>query len=70
MDDSGHAVARITDLHGENADVASHLRELQEKSLARIGSGKIDEEFWDLPLPEDNDGATLKVLLEERGRSQ
>jgi len=32
----------------------------------RRGSGKISEEFWKLPRPEDPEGRALKGLLDER----
>jgi hypothetical protein len=32
----------------------------------RKGSGKISEEFWKLPRPEDPEGRALKGLLEDR----
>jgi hypothetical protein len=32
----------------------------------RKGSGKISEEFWKLPWPEDSEGLALKGLLEDR----
>lgn len=30
------------------------------------GSGRVPEDFWDLPWPEDSDGLLLKALLEDR----
>jgi hypothetical protein len=32
----------------------------------RKGSGKISEDFWDLPWPEDPEGLLLRALLEDR----
>ncbi len=32
----------------------------------RKGTGRVSEEFWDLPWPEDPDGLLLKALLEDR----
>ena len=32
----------------------------------RKGSGRISEEFWKLPRPEDPEGLALKSLLEDR----
>lgn len=50
------------------------LRELKER-LARkklgpdeikYGTGKISDEFWTMPRPEDPEGLLLKALLEDR----
>ena len=45
------------------------LKERQMRSgnpVKRKGSGKIPDDFWDLPWPEDPDGLLLKALLEDR----
>lgn len=32
----------------------------------RKGTGRVSEEFWELPKPEDPEGLLLKALLEDR----
>jgi hypothetical protein len=34
--------------------------------VVRKGSGKISEEFWKLPKPEDSEGLALRYLIEDR----
>jgi hypothetical protein len=34
--------------------------------IKRKGSGKVSEEFWELPKPKDPEGLLLKALLEDR----
>jgi prevent-host-death family protein len=64
--DRGRAVAKIIPLEKDEREIPPHLRELERSGLARIGSGKITDEFWDLPRPGVPEGAALKALLDER----
>jgi hypothetical protein len=47
-------------------------QELKERLMrsgpppTRKGTGRVSEEFWDLPWPEDPEGLLLKALLEDR----
>jgi hypothetical protein len=55
-----------------NTRLTSEEQELKERLMrsgppsVRKGSGKISEEFWELPWPEDPEGLLLKALLEDR----
>ena len=42
------------------------LRELDEAGLIKMGTGKLPDDFWDLPRPADPEGTVLAALLEER----
>lgn len=42
------------------------LAEMERRGLIRLGSGKIPDDFWDLPAPEDPRGSVLGALLDER----
>jgi hypothetical protein len=44
-------------------DVNGDLTELRDAGLVRIGSGKIPEDYWAQPLPEDQEGSVLAALL-------
>ncbi len=46
------------------------LEAMERRGLIRLGRGGVPEDFWDLPAPEDPDGAVLAALLEdhEEGR--
>ena len=68
--DRGRAFAKIVALDEADTAVPSHLHELQRAGVATIGSGLLDDDFWNLPLPEDETGAALKALLEEREQSR
>ncbi|CAN5182093.1 hypothetical protein BH24ACT19_BH24ACT19_02230 [soil metagenome] len=37
-----------------------------EGELVTRGSGKIPDEFWEMPRPKDPEGLLLKALLEDR----
>ena len=34
--------------------------------IMRHGSGRVSEEFWEMPWPADPDGLLLSVLLDDR----
>lgn len=42
------------------------LKRMEKRGLIRTGSGKLPEDFWKIPRPEDSKGLVLKALLEER----
>lgn len=42
------------------------LERLEREGKIRLGTGRIREEFWSLPRPEDPEGLLLKALLEDR----
>ena len=43
------------------------IRELARKGkLRKRGSGRVPDDFWDMPRPKDPEGLLLKALLEDR----
>lgn len=64
--DRGKVIAKIVPLEKDDREIPPHLLELERAGLARIGSGKIPDEFWDLPRPGVPEGSALKALLDER----
>lgn len=36
------------------------------KGIRKNGTGRVSEEFWKLPKPEDPEGLALKALLDDR----
>ena len=62
----GKPVAKLIPLDRAEEAMRAHLRDLERRGAVRIGSGRIPDEFWDLPRLEDPEGLTLKALLEER----
>lgn len=39
---------------------------LEQAGEIKLGSGELEDDFWELPMPEDPEGAVLKALLEDR----
>ncbi len=64
--DRSKTIAKIIPLEKGDGGISPHLRELERAGLMRIGSGKIPEEFWDLPRPQVPEGSALKAVLDER----
>ena len=62
----GKPIARISPLSLKEGKASAHLLELAKAGLIRLGSGKLPNNFWQMPRPTDNKGAGLQYLLEER----
>ncbi len=43
------------------------LIHLQREERVRIGSGRLPDDFWDLPRPEDPEDSVRQALNEDRG---
>ncbi len=55
-----------TRLTPEEQELKERLMRSGELITRTKGSGRISEDFWDLPKPEDPEGLLLKALLEDR----
>jgi hypothetical protein len=42
------------------------LKRLEREGKIKLGTGKIPEEFWKLPRPEDPEGLTVRYRIEDR----
>lgn len=42
------------------------LMRLERAGEIKLGSGELEDDFWELPMPEDPEGAVLEALLEDR----
>lgn len=63
--DRNTPIARIVPIaHGEDQDGELHALAAQGK--VRLGEGKLDESFWDLPAPRVNAVALRRAVKSER----
>jgi prevent-host-death family protein len=63
----GVPIARLTPVTGApGAD--AQLRELEERGLARVGSGRLSARFWRLARRRDPEGLVRKAAAEDRER--
>jgi prevent-host-death family protein len=60
----GRPIARLMPLPSWDMDAA--MEELVRKGLVKPPERPFDEEWWNLPRPEDPEGLVLQALLEER----
>ena len=42
------------------------LKRLEREGKIKLGTGKIPEEFWKLPRPEDPEDLAVRYLIEDR----
>lgn len=64
----GKPIARISPVEAES-DLPAHLVEMAKKGLVKLPTKKLDASFWELPRPQDPEGAVLAALLAEREES-
>ncbi|MGB3681273.1 MAG: hypothetical protein WA990_02185 [Rubrobacteraceae bacterium] len=50
----------------EEQELKERLMRSGESVIRTKGTGKIPEDFWDLPRPKDPEGLALRYLLEDR----
>lgn len=50
----------------ERLDDHERLRQMEERGEIKLGSGKIPDDFWEMPRPEDPEGEVMQALLDER----
>ena len=62
----GKPVAKLVPILRDDDVGMDRLRELERRGVLTIGTGKLPDDFWNRPMPEDPDGLVLKALLEER----
>jgi len=67
--DRGRPVARLSPLRSAGQQDA-HLEDLIRTGVARPPQGPFPADFWDQPRPQDPEGRTLAVLLEERAEGR
>jgi prevent-host-death family protein len=63
--DRGKPVARLVPV-SRTKDLKETLVRMEKQGLIRLGPGKLPNDFWRIPRPEDPEGLVLKALLEER----
>jgi len=68
--DRGKPIAKLIPLDRVDTEVPAHLLMLEKAGLVRIGKGRINADFWDLPRPKDKKGLLLKALLDERAEER
>jgi prevent-host-death family protein len=68
--DRGRPVARITPMGANREEASVRLAALEKAGLARIGSGKIPDGFWEKERVPDNEGNALHALLREREKGR
>jgi prevent-host-death family protein len=62
----GTPIAKIVPMVGLSAALPTSLAALEQAGLVRQGSGRVTEEVWTLPRPQDAEGLGRHTLGEER----
>ncbi|HBG05516.1 MAG: hypothetical protein A2075_04510 [Geobacteraceae bacterium GWC2_58_44] len=64
--DRGRPIAKIIPLRRNESDAEVKMAQLEVAGLARMGKGRLPEEFWLAESPTDKEGAVLAALISER----
>ena len=67
--DRGKAFAKIIPLDINTAEIPPYLKELERTGLARVGTGHIPDDFWELPRAKVENNKGIKAIIEERENS-
>ena len=62
----GKPVAKLVPIPHDEDPEMERMRDLERRGLITLGTGKVPDEFWDMPMPDDPGDSVLKALLEER----
>jgi antitoxin (DNA-binding transcriptional repressor) of toxin-antitoxin stability system len=62
----GTPIAKIVPVAGLSAALPTSLAALEQAGLVMQGSGRVPEEVWTLPRPQDVEGLGRHALGEER----
>lgn len=64
--EGGKPIARLVPVKLDEGAEWERLREMERRGEARLGSGKIPDEFWEIRRARDPEGKVRKALIEER----
>ena len=63
--DRGRPIARLVPISPSDS-IEERMDDLERRGLLKRGTGKLPEDFWEMPRPKDPEGLVLKGLLQER----
>ena len=63
--DRGRPIARLVPVSPSDS-IEERMDDLERRGLLKRGTGKLPEDFWEMPRMEDPEGLVLKGLLQER----
>jgi prevent-host-death family protein len=63
--DRGKPVARLVPI-SRTKTTGESLTRMEKQGLIKLGSGRLQKDFWALPRPEDPKGLVRRALIEER----
>jgi len=66
LTDQGKPGSRVVPIRRNEDAIPSNLLTLEKVGLARISTGVLPEDLWDMPRPKDRKGLALGNLLKER----
>ncbi len=62
----GKPIAKLVPLPREEDSQLDRMNQLARRGVITLPKGKLPEDFFDLPRPDDPEGLVLKALLDER----
>ena len=62
----GKPVAKLVPVPSDEDPEMERMRELERRGIVTVGTGRLPEDFWDLPRAPDPEGLVRKAVREER----
>ena len=63
--DRGRPIARIVPISPSDS-IEERMDDLERRGLLKRGTGKLPEDFWEMPRPKDPEGSVRRAISQER----
>ncbi len=66
--DRGRPIARIVPISPSDS-IEERMDDLERRGLLKRGTGKLPEDFWEMPRPKDPEGSVRRAISQDREES-
>ena len=66
--DRGRPIARIVPVSPSDS-IEERMDDLERRGLLKRGTGKLPEDFWEMPRPKDPEGSVRRAISQDREES-
>ena len=66
--DRGRPIARLVPVSPSDS-IEERMDDLERRGLLKRGTGKLPEDFWEMPRPKDPEGSVRRAISQDREES-
>ena len=66
--DRGRPIARLVPVSPSDS-IEERMDDLERRGLLKRGTGKLPEDFWEMPRPKDPEGSVRRAICQDREES-